>query len=189
MNRPDRLAAPLLLLLCLSVAAASIRAAGNEPLPNKELVLLELDRSTREVTARRVSEDELGTLEISSTDDNTIRSAIRIDTRDGQVDPLDAGLSWYWLAFGFGAQLLFTARMLVQWIASERAKASVVPTAFWILSALGGLMLLTYFLRRGDPVGVTGQAFGLVIYARNLIFIRRSATAAPVSTEGATNDH
>ncbi|MEM6531714.1 MAG: lipid-A-disaccharide synthase N-terminal domain-containing protein [Myxococcota bacterium] len=99
---------------------------------------------------------------------------MRIDRSNGQVDPLDAGLPWWWLAFGFGAQMLFTGRMLVQWIASERAKRSVVPTAFWVLSAVGGLMLLTYFLRRGDPVGVTGQAFGLVIYARNLFFIQRT---------------
>lgn len=90
-------------------------------------------------------------------------------------DPRDVGLSWAWLAFGFAAQIAFTGRMLVQWIATERARASVVPVAFWWLSLVGGLMLLTYFLRRGDPVGVLGQSFGVVIYARNLIFIGRKA--------------
>jgi lipid-A-disaccharide synthase-like uncharacterized protein len=94
---------------------------------------------------------------------------------DAVVDARDIGLSWAWLAFGFLAQALFTARMLAQWIATERARSSVVPPVFWWLSLFGGLMLLAYFLRRGDPVGVIGQAFGVVIYARNLLFVRRSA--------------
>lgn len=44
----------------------------------------------------------------------------------------------FWLAFGLIAQLLFTARFLVQWISSERAGQSVVPMAFWFFS-MGGL--------------------------------------------------
>jgi len=91
------------------------------------------------------------------------------------TDPRAVGLSWPWLAFGFGAQAIFMSRMLVQWIATERARSSVVPKAFWWLSLFGGLMLLTYFLRRGDPVGVAGQLFGVVVYGRNLFFLRREA--------------
>lgn len=88
-------------------------------------------------------------------------------------DPRDIGLSWAWLTFGFAAQAIFMSRMLVQWIATEKARSSVVPVGFWWLSLVGGMMLLTYFLRRGDPVGVAGQAFGVVVYARNLLFIVR----------------
>ena len=61
--------------------------------------------------------------------------------------------------------------------ASERARSSVVPVQFWWLSLVGGLMLLTYFLRRGDPVGVAGQLFGVVVYSRNLLFIARDGDA------------
>lgn len=86
---------------------------------------------------------------------------------------ISSGVPWYWLVFGFGAQALFMSRMVVQWIASERAKASVVPTAFWVLSLAGGLTLMVYFLRRGDPVGVAGQSLGIIVYVRNLVFIRR----------------
>ena len=50
----------------------------------------------------------------------------------------------FWLAFGLVAQLFFTARFLVQWIASERAGNSVVPMAFWFCSMGGGLMTLVY---------------------------------------------
>ncbi len=87
-----------------------------------------------------------------------------------------AGLPWPWLAFGFGAQLAFSARFLVQWIASERARASIMPTSFWLLSLLGGAALFAYFWRRGDPVGMAGQAVGVFVYARNLALIGRQET-------------
>jgi len=78
-------------------------------------------------------------------------------------------LDW-WLALGFFAQALFTARFLVQWIASERAGRSVIPIAFWFFSIGGGGLLLVYALYRRDPVFIAGQAFGVFVYARNLYF-------------------
>ena len=44
----------------------------------------------------------------------------------------------FWLTVGFLGQALFTARFLVQWLASEKKRDSVVPVAFWWLSLLGG---------------------------------------------------
>jgi lipid-A-disaccharide synthase-like uncharacterized protein len=81
---------------------------------------------------------------------------------------------------GYMAQALFAMRFVVQWIASERAGKSVVPTAFWVISIGGGLMLLGYALYRKDPVFILGQACGLFVYVRNLQFVirSRSATAA-----------
>ena len=76
-----------------------------------------------------------------------------------------------WVAMGFVAQGLFTMRFIVQWIASERARASVVPVAFWFFSLGGGVLLLSYALYRRDPVFIAGQAFGLLVYIRNLYFI------------------
>ncbi|MEL6546650.1 MAG: lipid-A-disaccharide synthase N-terminal domain-containing protein, partial [Myxococcota bacterium] len=173
--------APAMIVTCSLLAwplfGARLGASEQTPVPDEELVVIELNRESGAIEARRIDPSELETIQNEPVAGARVRSAVRIDSQTGQVDPLDAGLPWYWLLFGFGAQALFTARMLVQWIASEKAKSSVVPTAFWVLSALGGLMLLTYFLRRGDPVGVTGQAFGLSIYARNLVFIRRQQKA------------
>ena len=65
---------------------------------------------------------------------------------------------------------MFTARFLVQWIASERAGKSVIPIAFWFFSIGGGVLLLIYALYRRDPVFIAGQAFGVFVYARNLYF-------------------
>lgn len=89
----------------------------------------------------------------------------------GVEDPelLEKGL----LALGFLAQGLFTARFLVQWIASERAGRSVVPLSFWYFSVAGGGLLLVYAILRKDPVFILGQAGGLVIYLRNLYLIYR----------------
>jgi lipid-A-disaccharide synthase-like uncharacterized protein len=78
-----------------------------------------------------------------------------------------------WIATGFLGQALFTSRFLVQWIVSERRGESVIPLAFWWLSILGGLTLLSYALWRQDPVFILGQATGLVVYGRNLILIAR----------------
>ena len=61
---------------------------------------------------------------------------------------------------------------VVQWIASERKKASVVPLAFWWLSLGGGTALLLYAIHRKDPVFILGQAAGLLVYGRNLAFLR-----------------
>ena len=76
-----------------------------------------------------------------------------------------------WIGIGFAGQLLFTSRFLVQWIASERRRESVVPVAFWWFSLAGGVTLLSYALWRHDPVFILGQAMGLVVYARNLALI------------------
>lgn len=82
-----------------------------------------------------------------------------------------------WLTVGFIGQTLFFGRFFVQWLASEKAKKSVVPKSFWYFSIGGGLTLFIYALYRQDPVFILGQSMGLLIYARNLYFIRRTASA------------
>ena len=77
----------------------------------------------------------------------------------------------FWLAFGLVAQLFFTARFLVQWIASERAGQSVVPMAFWFFSMGGGLMTLVYGIVKREPVIIVGQSLATIIYIRNIMLI------------------
>ncbi|WP_445222281.1 lipid-A-disaccharide synthase N-terminal domain-containing protein [Bradyrhizobium sp. Pa8] len=77
----------------------------------------------------------------------------------------------FWLAFGLVAQLFFTARFLVQWIASERAGNSVVPIAFWFCSMGGGMMTLIYGVVKREPVIIIGQLFATIIYIRNIMLI------------------
>lgn len=89
-----------------------------------------------------------------------------------------------WLAVGFAGQALFSLRFLVQWLRSERVRRSVVPVEFWYFSVAGGATLFTYALHRQDPVFIVGQFAGLIIYARNLYFLRcESRRSARVKRE------
>jgi lipid-A-disaccharide synthase-like uncharacterized protein len=96
-------------------------------------------------------------------------------------DVFIAKFQW-WVLLGYVAQVMFTMRFLVQWIASERAGKMVMPIAFWFFSIGGGLLLLAYALYVRDPVFILGQAFGVFVYGRNLYFEvrdrRRGAAAA-----------
>ena len=79
-----------------------------------------------------------------------------------------------WLGIGFLGQGLFFGRWLVQWIASERSAESRVPISFWYMSLIGGLITLAYAIYRMDPVFISGQALGSVVYLRNLVLISRT---------------
>lgn len=77
-----------------------------------------------------------------------------------------------WIVIGFIAQVLFSARFFVQWIASERRGRSIVPHAFWYFSVAGGALLFAYAIHRRDPVFIVGQGAGLIVYVRNLQLLR-----------------
>lgn len=87
-----------------------------------------------------------------------------------------------WLIVGFVGQALFSARFLVQWLASERQKKSVIPVMFWYFSILGGTTLLVYSIHKEDPVFILGQASGLLIYMRNLYFVVRHSREERLAT-------
>ncbi len=82
-----------------------------------------------------------------------------------------------WLIAGLLGQLMFTARFVVQWLASERAGKSVVPVAFWYFSIAGGVIVLAYGIHKLEPIIIVGQLPGVVIYSRNLWLIRREHRA------------
>ena len=140
-------------------------------------------------------------VEISRREDGSYSFVLRLD--DGEVKELtpeefadrvfseQSRQSWWnrllnitspigiaWVALGFLGQLLFTGRMLVQWLVSEKHRRSVVPPAFWWMSLGGASMLMVYFLWRRDIVGVVGQTTGWVIYLRNLWLIYHSGDGA-----------
>lgn len=88
---------------------------------------------------------------------------------------------WAWLALGFIGQGLFSARFVVQWLASEKKGESVVPVSFWYLSIAGSLTVLAYAIYRLDPVFILAYGFNSFVYVRNLmlIFRKRSGGAKP----------
>lgn len=92
-----------------------------------------------------------------------------------------------WLGIGLTGQALFSMRFLVQWLASERQRRSVMPIAFWYFSLAGGATLLAYAIYRADPVFIIGQLTGLFIYARNLHLIWRERKTHAAETSHASS--
>lgn len=84
-----------------------------------------------------------------------------------------------WLVIGFLGQGIFFMRWVVQWVASERSAASRVPTAFWYMSLIGGLITLAYAIYRKDPVFIAGQSIGALVYLRNLMLIQKPNRTEP----------
>lgn len=90
-----------------------------------------------------------------------------------------------WAMLGIFGQLLFAARFIVQWLASERAGRSVVPLSFWFFSIGGAAIVLAYGIQKRDPVIILGQALSFFIYFRNLALIARERRArVKVAIEG-----
>lgn len=75
-----------------------------------------------------------------------------------------------WLIYGLGflAQLLFSGRMILQWILSEKSKKIITPVLFWQISLLASFLLFFYGYLRDDFAIMMGQALTYFIYIRNL---------------------
>jgi lipid-A-disaccharide synthase-like uncharacterized protein len=76
----------------------------------------------------------------------------------------------HWLIYsvGFIAQILFSSRLVIQWIASEKQKKVITPTTFWTLSLVASFLLFIYGYLRQDFAIMLGQALTYFIYIRNL---------------------
>jgi len=78
-----------------------------------------------------------------------------------------------WMAVGFVGQGMFFTRFVVQWIASERKRQSVIPMLFWYFSIAGAAVSLVYAIHIQSWPFTLGQACGFVVYFRNLYLINR----------------
>lgn len=76
--------------------------------------------------------------------------------------------AWIIYTLGFLAQILFSARTLIQWIVSERSKKVITPSAFWVLSIFGAFLMFIYGDLRHDFAIMFGQLITYFIYIRNL---------------------
>ena len=84
------------------------------------------------------------------------------------------GIEWHlWKVIGWIGTVVFFSRFIVQWYATEKRKQVVVPQAFWWLSLIGSLMLLSYAFYRRDSVFIVSNLFAWIPYIRNLIIHRR----------------
>jgi len=93
-----------------------------------------------------------------------------------------------WEFFGFVGNICFGSRFILQWIASERAKRSIMPVTFWYLSLAGSVVLLVYFIHLRSIVGVLAYLPNTIPYSRNLMLIRREKMSAAGRTKAGTPD-
>ncbi|MBT8257002.1 MAG: lipid-A-disaccharide synthase N-terminal domain-containing protein [Bacteroidia bacterium] len=75
---------------------------------------------------------------------------------------------WIIYGIGFVAQILFSSRLVVQWITSEKHKKVITPTIFWVLSLVASFLLFIYGYLRNDFAIMLGQTLTYFIYIRNL---------------------
>ncbi|MBT8303605.1 MAG: lipid-A-disaccharide synthase N-terminal domain-containing protein [Bacteroidia bacterium] len=75
---------------------------------------------------------------------------------------------WFIYSIGFISQILFSARLIVQWITSERHKRVITPSLFWIFSLIASFLLFIYGYLRDDFAIMLGQGLTYFIYIRNL---------------------
>lgn len=92
-----------------------------------------------------------------------------------------------WVTIGLFGQFMFMMRFIYQWIASERARKSVMPEIFWYFSLGGGIILFAYAVHKEDPVFIVGQGLGLIIYLRNIYFIWQQKNFQPKIFERLTS--
>jgi lipid-A-disaccharide synthase-like uncharacterized protein len=81
------------------------------------------------------------------------------------------------LALGAVGQAIFLLRFVYQWLYSERKGESSLPLGFWAVSLVGAALVLGYALLRRDVVLILGNVPGLVVYARNIVLLRREKRA------------
>ena len=80
----------------------------------------------------------------------------------------------WWDVVGLFGQMLFFSRFIVQWIASEKKKRTIIPVSFWYFSISGAIISLFYFVHIGKLPLIAAGLASLVIYGRNLhIWFRR----------------
>ena len=86
-----------------------------------------------------------------------------------------------WKIVGLSGSLVFGLRFIIQWIASERARKSVIPFGFWECSALGSLLMLSYFaIYQRDSVGVLSTRNAAPdLSAQSLLSLHPPRAAAP----------
>lgn len=76
--------------------------------------------------------------------------------------------NWIIYSIGFAAQILFSSRLIIQWITSEKKQRVVTPTLFWTLSLIASFLLFVYGYLRDDFAIMLGQGLTYFIYIRNL---------------------
>lgn len=72
------------------------------------------------------------------------------------------------LVLGAIGQLMLNLRFVYQWYYSEKAKTSILPFGFWLISTIASVLVIAYAVYKMDPVLLVAQSMGIVVYVRNM---------------------
>lgn len=91
----------------------------------------------------------------------------------------EQAVNWFWIAVGVFGQGLFALRFFIQWAVTEIRKESVIPSVFWYLSVAASLLMMSSHAQRHEWLYAVGIGTTLVVYLRNIYWIRRGAGVSP----------
>ncbi len=88
-----------------------------------------------------------------------------------ETNPRPVSLTWNMI--GFFGTFLFASRFWLHWWRAEKDQKNALNTHFWIISIVGSLFALAYFIRINDVVNIIGYSAGVIPYLRNLFLFNR----------------
>ncbi len=83
----------------------------------------------------------------------------------------EAVSNWIWIAVGVMGNLMFGARFIIQWIATERKRKSTMPNVFWHLSVIAAVLQCASFSAQREWLYALGPILNVPVYIRNLWLI------------------
>ena len=92
-----------------------------------------------------------------------------LNTQDAAFS--DQARNWLWLAVGVFGQGLFALRFLIQWLVTEVNKKSTIPAAFWYISVVASILMMSSHFQRHEWLYVIGIGSTLFIYLRNIYMV------------------
>lgn len=84
------------------------------------------------------------------------------------------------IVIGSIGQLMLNFRYFYQWYYSERAKESLLPLGFWVISLVASIMVVSYAMTRFDPVLLVAQSLGMMAYSRNIYLSLKRPQHKPI---------
>ena len=157
----------ILAALILNCASAQAQSVAPSPQPDEVRQLQQKVRDLQHEVERLRQEAPAGAQEMQA-------GRLHHNEDNGLFRIMPANITeWVWFLAGMAGEFVFFLRFVVQWIASERMKRTIVPMAFWHLSLVGTAMVLAYAIYKLDPVFILAYSLNIFIYVRNLSIARR----------------
>lgn len=92
-----------------------------------------------------------------------------LNTQDDEFS--EQAKNWLWLAVGVFGQGLFALRFLIQWAVTELRKKSTIPAAFWYISVVASILMMSSHFQRQEWLYAIGIGTTLFIYLRNIYMV------------------